>query len=979
MSFKKIEPNQTLPELEEETLKYWQENSIFEKSLDQRKDSPSFSFYDGPPFASGSPHYGHIVGSTMKDVVPRYWTMKGFYVPRVWGWDCHGLPIENIAESSLGIKNKKEIEELGVEKFNDTCRTKVLTFVKEWEEFIPRLGRWVDMKNAYKTMDLPYMESVWWVFKNLYDQGLIYEGYRSMYICPRCETTLSQSEVAEGYRDIKDLSVIAKFALQDEKNTFLLAWTTTPWTLIANVALAVNPKVIYCNVKCQMTNDKKDEIYIVAKDRIKEIFKDTKYEIIEEFNGEKLIGEKYQPLFDYYQKDINPPAGGNENGWQVVAADFVSTEEGTGIVHIAPGFGEDDLKLAKEKNLPFIQHIGMDGVIKKEAGDFAGLHVKPTDDTQKTDVEIIKYLANKNLLFLKEQYLHSYPHCWRCDTPLLNYATSSYFVSVEKLKNEAIRLSEKINWTPKHVKAGRFGKWLEGARDWSISRQRFWASVIPIWKCSAEHGGCGETKVIGSIKELEDLSGQKITDIHKDKIDKVTFKCEKCSKDMKRIPDVLDTWFDSGSMPYAQNYYPFENKEKFDKTFPADFIGEGQDQTRCWFYYLHLISTAIKKEIAFKNVVVNGIVLAEDGKKMSKRLKNYPDPKEVIDKYGADALRLYLLTSKVLQMENLNFSENDLSDMTRGTLRMLYNSYSFFVMYANIDGWKWEDKETERQKVSENILDKWIISELNKLIKNINNHMDDFELTKASRAFILFIDNLSNWYVRRSRKRFQKAGGADKNNAYKTLYEVLTTLSKLMAPFTPFLADEIYRNLTKKTSVHLEEFPKENPDLINEETNQKMIICREIVEKGLSKRAELGKTYKVRQPLGYLSYAGEKIDEEFEEIIKQEVNVKEIKYDKNNKEIEIDKNITEDLKKEGIKNDIMRSVQDLRKNAGYSPDDKVSLFVDTSANIKNIIENYKNDIKQETNLSDIKYEKIDTDKEIDINIANENIWLGVKK
>jgi len=606
--FKKVDPKQNFAQMEEEILKFWDEQKIFEKSLEIRENSKPYSFYDGPPFATGTPHYGHIVASLMKDTVPRYWTMKGRYVERKWGWDCHGLPIENIAEKELGITRKKEIEEMGVEKFNEFCRSKVLGYVSEWEKVVRRLGRWADMKNSYKTMDLSFMESVWWVFKELWDKGLIYEGYRSMLICPRCETTLSQSETAEGYKDIKDLSVIAKFELEDEPGTFVLAWTTTPWTLIGNVALAVGENIDYAKVRY---NDEKGNaqyfilaksIYEIKKDEIFPSFKELKEkevpptpsEIIEEFKGKDLIGKKYKPLFDYYFKDDN--LKNKENGWKIYAGDFVTTEDGTGVVHIAPAFGEDDLQLGKKYKLPFIQHVGMDGIIKEYAGEFAGMNVKPSDDVQKTDVEIIKYLAKNNLLFAKDKYEHSYPHCWRCETPLINFATSSWFVSVEKIKDKMLECAKDISWTPKHIKKGRFGNWLEGARDWSISRQRYWASVMPIWKCEK----CGQIKVFGSVKELEDLSGEKITDIHKHIVDKITFPCDRCNDVMKRIPDVLDTWFDSGSMPYAQAHYPFENKDKFEKSFPAEFIAEGIDQTRCWFYYLHVIASGIKENQALR-------------------------------------------------------------------------------------------------------------------------------------------------------------------------------------------------------------------------------------------------------------------------------------------------------------------------------------------------------------------------------------------
>ena len=927
MSFKRVDPKQSLPEMEKEILKFWAEEKIFEKSLETRSGSQEYTFYDGPPFATGTPHYGHLVGSTMKDVVPRYWTMRGFHVERKWGWDCHGLPIENIVEKELGSKAKSEIEKLGVEKFNELCRSKVLEYVDVWKVVINRLGRWADMDNAYKTMDLPYMESVWWVFKELWNKGLIYEGYRSMHVCPRCETTLSQQEVSEGYVDVKDLSVIAKFEListnyeQDTnvRNTkeYILAWTTTPWTLIGNVALAVNPEMDYVYV--ETTNVEKDgtfseEVFVVAKDRVGDLFKDRKIEIVREVSGAQLVGKKYKPVFDYYAKsDIE----NFENGWKVVGADFVGAEDGTGVVHIAPAFGEDDLNLGKEKNLPFVQHVGMDGIIKKEAGEFAGMHIKPTDDRTATDVEIIKYLAKNGILFAKEKYEHSYPHCWRCDTPLMNYATSSWFVKVADIKSDAIELAKEIHWSPEHIKEGRFGKWLEGARDWSISRQRFWASVMPIWKCK-----CGEMKVFGSVMELEAASGEKITDLHKHIVDKIVLKCDACSSEMRRVPDVLDTWFDSGSMPYAQQHYPFENAEQFEKNFPAEFIAEGVDQTRAWFYYLHIIASAIKKAPAYKNVIVNGIVLAEDGKKMSKKLKNYPDPMEMFEKYGADSVRFYLMSSPVVAAQNLNFAEKDVAEIVRGMMRMLWNSYSFFVLYANID--KWEHKEQFTHSTATNLLDRWILSELNTLVISVHSGMENYELHRAARAFPKFIDDMSNWYVRRSRKRFWKSeNDGDKNEAYATLHHVLVTLSKMMAPFSPFIAEEIYKNLTGKESVHLADMPTGDYHHVDELLNDQMRSVREIVTQGLQLRAQA--KIKVRQPLAKVTIK-ESILDELAEIIKDELNVKEVLVDANQEEmIVLDVEITKELAQEGVAREIVRHIQEMRKEAGYEVDNRIKV------------------------------------------------------
>lgn len=998
--FKKVDPKLTFPKMEEGILKFWEEQKIFEKSLEKTKDKPAYVFYDGPPFATGTPHYGHIVGNVMKDVVPRYWTMRGRYVERKWGWDCHGLPVENIVEKELGSKKKKDIEEMGVEKFNGLCRSKVLEYVDIWKKIIPRLGRWADMENAYRTMDLPYMESVWSVFKQLWDKGLIYESYRSMHICTRCETTLSQQEVSEGYKDIKDLSAIAKFHLKagqkwgngkyETKGTaYILAWTTTPWTLIGNVALAVGQDIRYTALRVVGI----EELLIVASARVESLFKDKEIEIVhDDINGNDLVGLEYEPLFDYY---VGKGLQNEENGWKIYAGDFVTTEEGTGVVHIAPAFGEDDFKLSQQYGLPFIQHVGMDGTIKKEAGEFAGLSVKPMtgekDSHQKTDIEIIKYLAHNGSLFSKEKYEHSYPHCWRCDTPLINYATSSWFVAVTKVKERALERALEINWTPKHMKEGRFGNWLEGARDWSISRQRFWASVMPIWVCDK----CGGQEVFGSVADLEKRSGEKISDLHKHVVDKISFKCEKCDGTMRRVPDVLDTWFDSGSMPYAQMHYPFENREKFEANFPAEFIAEGQDQTRAWFYYLHILGTALKDKPAFKNVIVNGIVLAEDGKKMAKKLKNYPDPSLMFDKYGADAMRVYLMSSPVVAAENLSFKESDVAEFMRGMFRMLWNSYSFFVLYADIDKWEPAEKTPNSELQASNLLDRWIISELNVLIGEYNRHMEAYELNYAVRLFPKFIDNLSNWYIRRSRKRFWKSeDDGDKAEAYQTLHFVLVELAKLMAPFAPFMAEEIFKNLTGKESVHLEDMPIVDERLIDKELNQEMNDARTIITDALQLRAKAG--IKVRQPLSELRIKSSKLRNEFLDIIREEVNIKNIQIDniemqKSSGEFIIDDinvkasieniilntEITEELKLEGDAREIIRFIQEMRKSAGYEVDNRIKIgYIGASA----VFEKFGPLIAKETLATGLSAGILDGfDLEKEIGVGEEKIKIRIRR
>ncbi|HNU81190.1 MAG TPA: isoleucine--tRNA ligase [bacterium] len=934
---KTVTPN--FSEAERSILSFWQDGGIFDKSL--VKDSPKgdYVFYDGPPFATGTPHYGHIVASVMKDVVPRYQTMRGYHVERKWGWDCHGLPIENIVEKELGTKNKKDIEELGVGKFNDMCRAKVMTYAKEWERVISRLGRWVDFDNAYKTMDLNYMESVWWTFKQLWDKGLIYKDYRSMYICPRCETTLSQSEVTEGYKDIKDLSAIAKFELVDEPGTFVLAWTTTPWTLIGNVALAVGKEIEYVKVKFDGAN------YILAKGRLEEVFKNKNYEVLDACKGSDLIGQAYKPLFNYYSEDKN--LENRDNGWKIYAADFVTTEDGTGVVHIAPAFGEDDMNLGKQESLPFIQHVGLDGMFKKEVADFPGLHVKPREDHLATDVEIIKYLAAHNLLFSKEKYEHSYPHCWRCDTPLINYAASSWFVGVTKIKDKLRETAKEIKWSPDYIKNGRFGNWLEGARDWSISRQRFWASAIPIWECPAGH-----RHVVSSVAELEERTGKHIDDIHKDKVDPLVFACPECGAPMRRITDVIDCWFESGSMPYAQLHYPFENKEKLEKNFPAQFIAEGADQTRAWFYYLHVIAGGIKETEAFKHVIVNGIVLAEDGKKMSKKLKNYPDPSLVMEKYGADALRAYLLSSPVMQAENLNFTESGVQESLRKNVMTLWNVYRFYEIYAGeYDG---------REVTAENILDAWILAKLKVLNIEVTAAMEAYNLPKAMRPITEFIDELSTWYLRRSRERFKSEVESDKQAVLAMTRFVLLTLAKIMAPFMPFIAERLWQEVSgyklekRDESVHLQSWP--NLGQLTEEEEAvlaNMQLARKGVELALSARDAAG--IKIRQMLNSAEFTGGgKLAEQYFVLLSEELNVRSVSWQGGggSLEVKLDTVITLELQREGNKREIIRTINSLRKEAGLTVADRIEILIESSEESFSWLAGWSEELKKAT-LADV--------------------------
>jgi isoleucyl-tRNA synthetase len=931
-------------EKEKEILDFWDKNKTFQNSVDKDAPRGDYLFYDGPPFATGLPHYGHFPSSFMKDVVPRYQTMRGYRVERRWGWDCHGLPIENLIEKELGFKSKKDIEAYGIDKFNEACRDKVLFYADEWQKTIRRIGRWVDMENGYKTMDLSFMESVWWVFKTLWDKELIYEDYRSMHICPRCETTLSQSEVTEGYKDIKDLSVTAKFELVDEPGTYVLAWTTTPWTLIGNVALAVGNDIDYVKIEVE------DGKYIIATELVKNYHKELgeNPKVLEKYSGRDLVGKKVKPLFDYYYNDKE--LANKENGWQIYAADFVTTEEGTGIVHMAPAFGEDDMVLGKVNNMPFIQHVAMDGSINAEATDFTGLNVKPKDDHTSTDVAIIKYLAGKGLLFAKAKYEHSYPHCWRCDTPLLNYATSSWFVNVTKIKPKLLKNAEKINWTPGHIKAGRFGKWLDGARDWSISRQRFWASVMPIWECE-----CGEKVVFGSVAELEKASGQKVTDLHKHIVDKIKFPCTKCQGEMTRVPDVLDTWFDSGSMPYAQFHYPTENKKEFDKKFPAKFIAEGADQTRAWFYYLHVIAGGVKDNRAFDNCIVNGIVLAEDGKKMSKKLQNYPDPNLIIEKYGADALRMYILSSPVVVAENLSFIEKDLATVYRRFSGILQNVLNFYLMFAG-------DKKLsgDQPKKIDNDLDKWIISKLVTLQHEVSTEMETYNLVKPTRAIFDFVDGLSTWYIRRSRDRF-KIGDSQ---AIETLAYVLKELSKIIAPFAPMSAEVIYMEFDNdKESVHLEEWPELDKKLVDGKVLTNMDAIKAIAEKAHALRAKSG--MKVRQPLASLEIKDIKLAKNYISILEDELNVeliqsvKEVNTGDNwivdeESTVSLDTNLTEELKEKGVVRELIRFINAMRKDAGLKPSDNpVETYNTKSDYLKSVITKYKTELVAGTSAGDL--------------------------
>ncbi len=931
---------------EKEIIAFWKENDVFKKSIEQHPKEAGFVFYDGPPFATGLPHYGHLVGGVMKDVVPRFWTMNGKRVERKWGWDCHGLPIENLVEKELGLNSKKDIEALGIEKFNTTCHSKVMTYADEWKKVVERLGRFVDMEEDYKTMDKDFMESVWWVFSELWKKGLIYEDRKPMHVCPRCETTLAQAEVAEGYQMVKDLAVTAKFKLCDEPDTYLLAWTTTPWTLPGNVALAVGSDIPYIKVSFEGSN------YIVAVPQLGEVFKDKDYKEVERLSASDLVGKKYEPLFPYFEGDTSIDF--IDNAFTVICADFVTTDTGTGIVHIAPGFGEDDFNAGKVHQLPFVQHVGSDGRFTKAVTDWSGVEVKAKDEPTATDVLIIKYLAGKELLFSKEKYEHTYPHCWRCDSPLLNYTTSAWFVKVTQIKSRAIELADQINWMPAHIKKGRFGQWLEGARDWSISRQRYWGSVMPLWKCD-----CGEIKVFGSVEDLEKQSGQKVEDLHKHIVDQITVPCG-CGKEMKRIPDVLDCWFESGSMPYAQMHYPFENKELFEKNFPAEFIAEGADQTNKWFYYMHVLAVALFDSPAYKNVIVNGIVLADDGKKMSKRLQNYPDPMDVMEKYGSDALRFYLMSSPVVRAENLSFHEKGVDEIYKKVVMIMENIMAFYDLHA-------QDVD-ENAKTSEHVLDKWIMGRLNQLIAQVTVAYENYDLQNASRPLLEFISDFSTWYVRRSRDRVKTE---QKIDVVSTMKKVFTELSKVAAPVMPFLAERMYQAVGQQESVHLAQWPKGGD--VQSDVLEDMAVVRKIVEQGLAARARAG--IKVRQPLARLAIDNKELSEDYYHLILEELNVKSVGVSDSFK---LDTKITPELKKEGQAREITRQINSARKKAGLTIKDVIPIYIELPEQLKDVAQEYADAIAKGTNASEVKFERPDL-VGYDVEIEKQKAWVGFGK
>jgi len=849
--------SETFDQRERRILKFWETHRIFEQSVNDRSNRPIFSFYDGPPFATGLPHYGHLLAGTIKDVIPRYKTMKGFYVPRRFGWDCHGLPVEQEIEKAFNLSGAPAIEAFGIANFNEECRKIVLRYTEEWKVTVNRMGRWVDFSQTYRTMDLDFMESVWWVFKQLFEKGLVYEGYKVMPFSAKLGTPLSNFEAGDNYRDVDDPALTVAFQLDSDPSTSILAWTTTPWTLISNLALMVGPEIDYVKIK----DVKLDRQYILAKSRLHVFYKNEEnYEILEELKGTKLAGLKYKPLFSYFENRKS------EGAFRVILESTVSLDDGTGIVHSAPAFGEVDFFACQREKIDLVCPVNNNGLFTDEIPEYEGQFVKDADK------EIIKQLKKLGNVFHHATIHHRYPYCWRSDTPLIYKAVRTWFVSVEKIKDKLLKANDQIHWTPEHIKHGRFGKWLEGARDWAISRNRYWGTPIPLFRADD-----GEIMAMGSIAELETLTGQKIDDLHRHFIDDLTF--IKNGKTFKRIPEVFDCWFESGSMPYAQNHYPFENKDLFEKNFPADFIGEGLDQTRGWFYTLTILAAALFDKPAFKNVVVNGIVLAEDGTKMSKRLRNYPDPKEVIHKFGADAVRLYLMHSPAVRGDDLCFKESGVELVLRQVMIPMWNAYSFFISYARIYGWKPDNLTLKPTSV----MDRWILSCLHKLIKQVEGGMNAYDLSQAVEPFVGFVQQLTNWYIRRSRRRFwNEKPSQDRDFAFSTLYQVLIGLTKISAPFIPFMSDAIYRNLRQEAepeSVHLCAFPTYHDNVRDEHLEMAMEVVQTTVSLGHALRKE--HKQKVRQPLGsaYIASSDAKLLKflkEQQHLVADELNVKNV-------------------------------------------------------------------------------------------------------
>lgn len=1032
--YKKIDSSKSFVEMEKDTLKLWNEKDIVKKNFELNKDGEYFTFFDGPPTANGKPHVGHIETRVIKDLIPRYKVMKGYKVIRKAGWDTHGLPVEIEVEKSLGISGKPQIEEYGVEDFVKKCKDSVFTYVSQWKDMSEKVGFWVDMDNPYVTYHNDYIESVWWALKQMWDKDLLYKGHKIVPYCPRCGTALSSHEVAQGYKDVKEATAFVKFRVKGEENKYILAWTTTPWTLPSNVALAVNKKYDYVEVL------NKGEYLILAKALLKVL--DGEYEVLKEFKGEALLGMEYEQLFKF--------AHPKEKAFYIVHGDFVTLTDGTGIVHIAPAYGEDDNLLGKKYNLPLVNLVDGQGNFIDAVEPWKGMFVK------KADPKILEYMKENGTLYKSEKFVHSYPHCWRCDTPLLYYPRDSWFVKMSSLRDELLKNNNTINWYPDNIRTGRFGKFLENVIDWGISRDRYWGTPLPIWQCE-----CGHRECIGSIEELKE-KGINVPDnieLHKPYIDNVKLRCPHCGKEMTRTPEVIDCWFDSGSMPFAQWHYPFENKDVFENNFPAQFISEAVDQTRGWFYTLLAISTCIFQKAPFENCIVLGHVLDKNGLKMSKHKGNVLDPFTVLENEGADAVRWYFYTSSAPWLPS-RFYEDAVAEVQRRFLGTLWNVYSFYVLYAEIDKF---DPTKYENFVSDNIMDKWIISKLNTLIRTVSENLDGYRITQAALAIEDFVDKLSNWYVRSNRARFWSDKlTQDKIGAYVTLYNVLKTLSIVAAPFIPFMTEEIYQSLVvaldsnAPESVHLSKWPEYESSKVDSNLEEEMDLAYNIVK--LGRNARNSANIKNRQPLSEMLVSTKALPEYYKDIVKDELNIKNVKFGadlskyvnfdikpnlpvlgkaygrfipgikkeislrnqmelaqdiQNGKtvvinvqgtEIELNSHnllvtmqgltgyafagqgtigivleteITPELKEEGDLREMLSKIQNMRKDSGFEVADKIKLYVSGNNNLEAIVKKFEDYIKKQTLAVDVIY---DTQKEYtacSINGQNLNIAVEV--